>query len=73
MNRLACIAACILVTTSGASADERERHVRSFQQGSDTFAAGDTARVSEPVKGDLVAGMGALLPQLKGAPLAARS
>jgi len=60
MNRLACIAACILVATSGASADERKEHLMVRQQGSDTFVAGGSPRVSEPVKGDLVAAGGEL-------------
>jgi cytoskeletal protein CcmA (bactofilin family) len=60
MNRLACITACILVVASGARADERDGHLYTRQQGSDTFVAGDSARISQAVKGDLVAVGGTL-------------
>lgn len=43
-----------------AHADEREQHLYTFQQGSDTFAVGGSPRVSAPVKGDLVAAGGEL-------------
>jgi cytoskeletal protein CcmA (bactofilin family) len=60
MKRLACITACMLVAASGARADERTEHLYLRQQGNDTFVAGGSARVSQPVKGDLVAAGGEL-------------
>ena len=46
---------------TGALADERSEHLVLRQQGADTFVAGGSARLSEPVKGDLVAAGGELL------------
>lgn len=50
----------LLAPIAGTLADERgeQRYLR--QQGSDTFVAGDSARVSQPVTGDLVAAGGEL-------------
>jgi len=60
MRVLAWIAALALLA-SAALVDERETHLYLRQQGSDTFVAGDSARVSEPVAGDLIAAGGELL------------
>ncbi|MGE3376578.1 MAG: polymer-forming cytoskeletal protein [Vicinamibacteria bacterium] len=55
---IACLAAAL---AAPAIADEREEHrLYLRQQGSDTFVAGDSARVGEPVAGDLVAAGGEL-------------
>lgn len=45
---------------AGATADERGEHLYLRQQGADTFVAGDSARVSQPVAGDLLAAGGEL-------------
>jgi cytoskeletal protein CcmA (bactofilin family) len=56
MNCPARVAVLVLCTlAAGAAADERVH-----RQGSDAFVAGESARVSEPVKGDLVAAGGEL-------------
>jgi cytoskeletal protein CcmA (bactofilin family) len=60
MRLLACIAIGILVAAPGARADEREAHLVLRQMGGDTFVAGDSPRVAQPVKGDLVAAGGEL-------------
>lgn len=60
MRILACIALGILVAAPGARADEREPHLVMRQVGGDTFVAGDSPRIAQPVKGDLVAAGGEL-------------
>lgn len=58
MRALAAALACVLLAP--AHADEREHRLYLRQQGTDTFVAGDSARVGEPVSGDLVAAGGEL-------------
>lgn len=53
-----CLFLCTLA--AGAVADERGEHLYQREQGGDTFAAGDSPRVSAPVKGDLLAAGGEL-------------
>jgi cytoskeletal protein CcmA (bactofilin family) len=61
MNRHARIAVLVLCTlAAGAAADERAGRRYVHQQGNDTFVAGESMRVSEPVKGDLAAAGGEL-------------
>jgi len=60
MRILACIALGILVAAPGARADERAPHLVMRQVGGDTFVAGDSPRIAQPVKGDLVAAGGEL-------------
>lgn len=45
---------------AAAPADERDAHFYLRQQGTDTFVAGDSARISRPVGGDLLAAGGEL-------------
>lgn len=62
MNRQARIVVVLLCSfAASASADERGEHLYLRQQGSDTFVAGDSVRVSQPVTGDLIAAGGELL------------
>jgi hypothetical protein len=53
---------CAALACGGAAlADEGETHLYLRQQGTDTFVAGDSARLSAEVKGDLLAAGGELL------------
>jgi hypothetical protein len=60
-GRLGTIVFLLCASITGAMADERAEHVVLRQQGADTFVAGGSARLSEPVKGDLLAAGGELL------------
>lgn len=60
MRILACIAISIVLAAPGARADERAARVVVREKGNDTFVAGDSPRVAQAVKGDLVAAGGEL-------------
>lgn len=51
----------LCAVAAGAAADGREAQLLLRQQGADIFIAGDSARISQPVKGDLLAAGGELL------------
>lgn len=58
MKALVAVLASLLLAP--ALADEREHRLYLRQQGTDTFVAGDSARIERPVQGDLVAAGGEL-------------
>jgi len=60
MRIFACIVLGIVVAAPGVRADERESHLVVREKGSDTFVAGASPRVAQPVKGDLIAAGGEL-------------
>ena len=46
------VAILLLLSLATAAADERGERLYLRQQGADTFVAGDSARVSQPVQGE---------------------